>query len=399
MSEGALEGLHVLEYCQMVSGPYCGKLLADLGAEVIKVEEPPSGDSARQRGPFPGDVPDAEKSGLFLYLNTNKLGVTLNLQKEAGRSIFRELVRDFDILIEDAAPGSMEQLGLGYDDLSAVNPGLIVTSITPYGQGGPYRDYKSYHLNLYHVSGHSSFVYVATTEKRGPPVVAGGMVGEYDAGLTAAVATLGAALGRMESGEGQHVDISKYEALVGLERVEVNHFANNPGPRRWPGMIGGLVPCKDGYVVITAAQDHQWHALVELMGNPAWAQEEKCRDEFSRSKHRDEIQPRILEWMSQHDKEEIYRRGQELSVPMGPVRTVPEILGWEQARQRGFFTELDHPRAGRLTYPTAAYQLAEGPRSGERAAPLLGQHNEEYYCGRLGYSREKLAEMAADDII
>ncbi len=399
MSDKALEGLRVLEYCRMVSGPYCGKLLADLGAEVVKVEEPPSGDPARLRGPFPEDVPDPEKSGLFLYLNTNKLGITLSLQKEAGRRVFRELVRDVDILIEDTPPGSMQQLGLGYDELSAVNPGLILTSITPYGQTGPYRDYKSRYLNLYHVSGHSSFVYIATAEAKGPPVAAGGMVGEYDAGLTAAVATLGATLGRLESGEGEHVDISKYEALVALERVEVNHFANNPEPRRWPGMIGGLVPCSDGYVVITAAQEHQWRALVELMGNPDWSQDEMCRDEFSRSQHRDEIQPHILEWMSRHDKEEIYHRGQEISVPVGPVRTVAEIVGWEQARQRGFFAELDHPQAGRLSYPTAAYGFSETPWHGDSAAPTLGQHNEEIYCGRLGYSREKLAEMAADDIV
>ncbi|MGB6836965.1 MAG: CoA transferase [Dehalococcoidia bacterium] len=399
MTDGALEGLRVLEYARMVSGPYCAKLLADLGAEVVKIEQPSLGDPARQKGPFPGDLPHPEKSGLFLYLNTNKLGITLDVQTEEGRKVFRELAQEADILIEDSPPGRMEELGLNYESLSALNPRLIVTSITPYGQTGPYRDRKSYHLNLYHASGHSAFVYIAPSETEGPPVVAGGLVGDYDAGLTAAVATLGALFWRLHTGEGQHVDISELEALVGLERVEVNHFANNPEPRRWPGMIGGLMPCKDGYVVITAAQDHQWWALVELMGNPAWAQEEECKNEFTRSQHRDEIQPRILEWMRQHTREEIYHQGQRLNVPVGPVRTVEEIAGWEQARQRGFFAELDHAEAGRLTYLTAAYRLSETPWRGERAAPLLGQHNEQVYCGRLAYSREELARLAAEGVV
>ncbi|GAG45713.1 unnamed protein product, partial [marine sediment metagenome] len=153
MTDGALEGLRVLEYARMVSGPYCAKLLADLGAEVVKIEQPSLGDPARQKGPFPGDLPHPEKSGLFLYLNTNKLGITLDVQTEEGRKLFRELAQGADILIEDSPPGRMEELGLDYESLSALNPRLIVTSITPYGQTGPYRDRKSYHLNLYHASG------------------------------------------------------------------------------------------------------------------------------------------------------------------------------------------------------------------------------------------------------
>ncbi len=399
MTDGALEGVKVLEYARMVSGPYCAKLLADLGAEVVKIEQPSLGDPARRRGPFPEDIPHPEKSGLFLYLNTNKLGITLDLQKEEGRKVLRELAGWADILIEDTPPGQMEELGLGYEALSAINPRLIVTSITPYGQTGPYRDRKSYHLNLYHASGHSAFLYVAPDEAESRPLAAGGLVGDYDAGLTAAVATLGALFWRLQTGEGQHVDISEFEALVGLERVEINHFANNPGPRRLPGMIGGLLPCKDGYVVVTAAQDHQWHALVELMGNPAWAQEEKCANEFTRSQHRDEIQPLIVEWMSHHAMDEIYHRGQSVSLPVGPVRTVEDIANWEQPRQRGFFAEMDHAEAGRLTYPTAGYSLTETPWRGERAAPLLGQHNEQVFCGRLGYSREELARLAAEGVV
>ncbi len=399
MTEGALQGITVLEYAEMVSGPYCAKLMADLGAEVIKIEQPPAGDPARRRGPFPTEVPHPEKSGLFLYVNTNKLSVTLDLRTPTGREVFERLAAEADIFIEDWPPGAMAELGLDYDRLSALNPRLIVTSITPYGQTGPYRDYTSHHLNLYHAAGHSSFFYVAPEMRGIPPVVAGGHIGDYDGGLSAAVATLAALLARQATGEGQHIDVSKFDTLVGLERVEVARWANDPNPRPYPGMVGGLMSCRDGQVVVTAVQDHQWRALMELMGNPAWAEEEMCSDEVSRAQNRDKIQPLLEEWMLQHDKEEIYQRGQALNVPIGPVRTAAEIAEWPQARERGFFTELEHPRAGQLEYPTAGYKLSETPWRGERPAPLLGQHNEDIYCDRLGYSREDLAKMAAAGII
>jgi crotonobetainyl-CoA:carnitine CoA-transferase CaiB-like acyl-CoA transferase len=152
-------------------------------------------------------------------------------------------------------------------------------------------------------------------------------------------------------------------------------------------------------VVITAVQNHQWQGLMELMGNPAWSQEENCRDETTRSQHRDEIQPLLEEWMAQHPKEELYHKGQALSVPIGPVRTAAEIANWPQARERGFFAHLDHPQTGGLEYPTVAYKMSETPWRGERAAPLLGEHNEQIYCGRLGYSAEQMASMAADGAI
>jgi crotonobetainyl-CoA:carnitine CoA-transferase CaiB-like acyl-CoA transferase len=400
MSETALDGVKVLEYCQMISGPYCGKVLADLGAEVIKVEEPQVGDAARRRGPFPNDVPHPEKSGLFLYINTNKLGITLDLGTASGRRIFQRLAEQADILIEDRPPGEMAKLGLDYTSLSAVNPRLIVTSITPFGQTGPYRDYKAYHLNLYHGSSHSSSAYVPPEQgPKPPPLVGGGEVGEYDSGLAAALATMAALFSRLATGQGQHIDVSKFEALLALERVEICRFANEPDPPPRPGMVGGLMACQDGHVVIPIPQDHQWQALVELMGNPAWAQDEKCRDEFARIKYRDEIQPLLEEWMAQHTKEEIFHEGQGFGVPAGPVRTAAEVINWQQARQRGFFAHLDHPQAGRLEYPTAAYRMSETPWRGERAAPLLGEHNEQIYCGRLGYPREELVRMAAAGII
>jgi CoA:oxalate CoA-transferase len=399
MTKTALAGLRVVELCGMIAGPYCTKLLADLGAEVVKVEEPGRGDPARSVGPFPRDIPHPERSGLFLYLNTNKLGVTLNVAAASGQRLLRDLLQGADILVEDLPPGRADALRLGCEALAAAYPELVVTSITPFGSSGPYRDWRAYHLNLYHGSGHSSFIYQDPREAAKGPVVAGGYVGEYDAGLAAAVAALAAVLGRPRTGRGQQVEVSKQEALVALERVDISRFANDPRPVRRPGMVGGLVRCRDGYVIITAAQDRQWEGLVELMGNPPWAQDEICRDEISRSRHRDEIQPHVDEWAVRYTAEEIYRSAQDAGVPAGPVRTVADVMAWEQARQRGFFAEIEHPEAGRLEYPTAAYLFSETPWRAERPAPLLGEHNDEIYCGRLGYSRRDLVRLSAAGVI
>ena len=401
MSNRALQGLKVLEYCNMVAGPYCGKLLADLGAESIKIEQPLTGDRARRRGPFAGDAPHPEKSGLFLYLNTNKLGVTLDPTFATGRRIFQDLVKDVDVLIEDHVPGRMSELVLDYDTLAAANPGLVMVSITPFGQEGPYSRYNCHTLNLHHVSAHSTQFFVARFDEPGrEPVPPGGYAGEYDSGLNAAIGVMGALFGRMLTGEGQYIDISKQEGLLGLERVDVCRFADGDSIIGRFGMqIGGLMACKDGFVILTMPQDHQWVGLVEAMGSPEWARKEEYATEMGRAKNHDDIQPRVEAWALQFTEDEIYRICQEHSVPLGPVRSTVEVFEWQQARERDFFQEVEHPVAGKFHYPTAGYKLSGTPWQAERAAPLLGEHNEEIYCGRLGYSREDLARLRADGVI
>jgi crotonobetainyl-CoA:carnitine CoA-transferase CaiB-like acyl-CoA transferase len=207
MTKAALAGLRVVELCGMIAGPYCAKILADLGAEVVKVEEPAAGDPARRAGPFPQDSPHPERSGLFLHLNTNKLGVTLDVTTATGRRLLLDLLRDADVFVQDLPPGHAETLGFGYEALADSFPELIVTAMSPYGASGPHRDWRTDHLNLYHGSGHSSFFYVDPREALRGPVVGGGFVGEYDAGLAAALATLGAVLGRQGTGRGQEVEV------------------------------------------------------------------------------------------------------------------------------------------------------------------------------------------------
>jgi crotonobetainyl-CoA:carnitine CoA-transferase CaiB-like acyl-CoA transferase len=382
----------------MVAAPFCAKLLADLGADVVKIEDPRVGDPARHRGPFPDDVPHPERSGLFLYLNTSKRSITLSLETESGRRIFRDLVAEADLLIEDRAPGELERLGLGYARLSELNPRLIVTSITPFGQSGPFRSYRSHHLNLYHGSGHSSRFYMPQGQEDRAPPKGGGYLGEYDGGLTAAVAAMAAVLSRTASGRGQHIEVSKQEAMMCLERVDIGRMSNEPDPKPWRPGPGGLTKTKDGYLVMTPVQNHQWQGLLRTMGNPDWANEEWCRDEVSRMENREKIQPLVAEWAANLTRDEIYHRAQEEGTPVGPVLNVAEVRASPQAQAREFFADLEHPEAGKHTYPTAPYRFSRTPWRGT-AAPLLGQHNEEIYRERLGYSQRDLARLSGAGVI
>ncbi len=383
---GSLSGLTVLELGEMVAAPYCTKLLADLGADVIKLESPAGGDAARRRGPFPDDIPHAERSALFLYLNTTKRSVTLDITSETGRRQFEQLVDRADILVEDRAPGALAAAGFGFEALSARNPRLIMTSVTPFGQTGPNCHHRSHHLNLYHSAGHTSPFGRSSVVDGRAPARAGGYLGDYDAGLTAAVATLAAVCGREVSGRGQHIDASKQEALMCLERVTIGRFANEPDPFSGPGRPGGLTRAKDGWVMLTTLEAHQWEGLLRAMGNPGWAKPEWSKDPFTRMECADEINAHIDAWAAEHTRDEIYHAAQVEGTPAAPVRDVAEVLAWPQARARGYFRELDHSEAGRLTYPTAPYQCSRSKWVGS-AAPLLGEHNEEV----LGELRDRPA--------
>ncbi len=407
MPAKALSGTRVLEYAQFVSGPYCAKLMADLGAEVIKIE-PPEGDIARTRGPFPDDIPHPERSGLFLYTNTNKFDITLNLDSTEGKAIFKKLIKETDVFIEDTPPGTMEQLGLDYDTLREINPRLIMTSITPFGQTGPYKDYQAYYINLSHGSG---LGYATPYDPLDPhilerePVKEGGLIGEYDCGTTAAVATLSALYLCMFTGTGQYIDVSKQEALLHLQRPEMATLISD-GERMSRAdaehidALSGMYSCKDGYVFAMFSEDHHWHALMELMGNPEWAKDEK----FSTVEKRRELaiedtHPLIKPWLAEHTREEILHGLQKRRTPLGPIYKVGEVPHTEHMKARQFFVDLDHPETGRLTYPSAIAKFSDSPMVWERPAPLLGQHNEEIYCKRLEYSQQELARLKQAGII
>lgn len=399
--KSALGDVRVIEYGDLISAPYCSKLLADMGADVIKVEKPGQGDIARRRGPFLKDIPGNERSGLFLYLNANKRGVTLNLKTATGREIFRNLIKEADILIEDTRPGKMAALGLNYRKLKAINPSLIMTSITPFGQTGPYKNYKGTDLTAWHMGGIGYVTphWAGTTEQEPLRVM---QTGSFVTGITAAIATMCALRVQRHSGLGQQVDTSQLEAMV----IALGYlgtywpFEHRSTSRASRSDFAPMhfLQCKDGWVITTCPREYHWQRWVDLMGNPEWAKVELFKTRESRGEHWESLKPLMTEWTRQYTKAEIFELAKAKKIPVAPANTVAEVVKSQQLAEHGFFIEVEHPETGRLTYPGAPYKFARTPWAIRRPAPLLGQHNQEVYCNQLGYSQEELVKMAETGI-
>jgi crotonobetainyl-CoA:carnitine CoA-transferase CaiB-like acyl-CoA transferase len=403
MSEGALAGIRILEYGQLISAPYCCKLMADLGAEVIKVEGPGSGDEARRYGPFPGGVPHPEKSGLFLYLNTNKRGITLDLQHPAGAELFLELAKRSDVLVENWPPGFLTAAGLNDSRLRSANPRLIITSITPFGQDGPYAGFKGHSLNVCHGAGVAKGIGSPGRE----PLTAPGQQAHFFGALNAAAATMVALWERESSGQGQHLDISEMDCwamlfngvwyskyLYGHEEVmRLGHRTNLP---IYPWAV---LRCKDGFISATAMEEAQWQRLMELMGSPEWAKDPRFEKGVKRSQCADELDERLESWFASRTKAEIFQACREKNVPFAPVQDIREVVESPHLNERNYFVKIEHPEAGEITCPGPPYRLSETPWELRRRAPLLGEHNEEIYCGLLGRSQETLADFRQEGIV
>jgi crotonobetainyl-CoA:carnitine CoA-transferase CaiB-like acyl-CoA transferase len=381
MKRKALNDLKVLEFAEMVAGPYCGKLLADLGAEVIKVE-PPSGDPARRVGPFPEDRPHPEKSALFLYLNTNKKGVTLDLDEEEDRRRFERLVAWADLLIDNHAPEVLEGKGLGWDHLKELNPSLIYLSITPYGRSGPRSKCKGGELTVSHGGALANLLPARSVDISLPPVKMGGYFAGYHSGIIAALTGLALFLGRDQDPTARLVDISMEEVMLALVSPVVASTRYHGTtwsrvPDRPPAM--GRMETSDGYVVLGAADDHHFRAFRELMGKPEWAASDLWDDRYYRMHHLMDIAPMMEDWMRQQKKEDIHHRAAKAKIPIGPFNTAADVLANEQYQARGYFIEVDHPIAGKHLYPGWPYKMTATPPAVERPAPLLGQHNPEVF--------------------
>jgi crotonobetainyl-CoA:carnitine CoA-transferase CaiB-like acyl-CoA transferase len=397
-----LEDVKIVEYCDFVAAPFCSKLMADLGAEVIKVERLVTGDSSRAFGPFPQDGPGPERSGLFSYLNANKYGVTLNLETPTGRDIFQRLVAGADILIEDNSPEKASKLGMAYSDLKAANSSLVVTSITPFGQTGFYKEYKGSDLILWHMcsAGLITPRNVGTAEREPLRIL---HLADHVAGATAAVAALGALHVQRHRGIGQHVDVSMLEALLWMAGWVVTSWPyehDNP-TRASKAAIAPyhFIECRDGWLFSSCPNEYQWDRFVDMMGNPDWAGEELFKDAIARSVNWDSLGPLIMSWSTQYTKQEIFEMGKSKGIPIAPLNTITEVMGKEQLTGRGFFVDVEQPGIGTLTVPGAPFKLSSMPWGIRRPAPALGEHNWDIYCDRLGFSREELVKLYEAGII
>ena len=386
----ALAGVKVLEFAEMVAGPYCTKIMADLGADVIKIEYPGRGDIARSIGPFWKDESHPEKSGLFIYLNSNKQSITLDPATPEGKELFCKLIAETDILVEANLPRRMQELGLTYETLKEINPRLIMVSITPFGQNGPYSDYKAYNLNVCHGSGESYIL--QTLDLTREPLKVGRFTDDYDSGLTAGVAALGAYLSReLNGGDGVYLDISQQEVVISLGRVDQVRYANeNVYLSRdiQAVLMGGDMKCKDGYVNVIAVQQKQWEGLVEMMGNPEWGRGKKCKDELSRAANAPFLNKKIAAWLKERKKEDIYHEAQKYGVPITPVYDAKDIVNSPQMAARNLIQDFEQPLIGKIYMPQGPYRFSETPWRINRPAPQLGEHNKEIFCKRLELSED-----------
>ena len=387
-------------------GAYCGKLLGDLGADVIKVE-PPEGDRTRFRGPFhKGDV-HPEKSLHFLYFNTSKGSITLELEDSAGQAIFKRLVEKADVVLESFPVGYLASLGLDFVRLRKINPKLVMTSISPYGQKGPLSDYKAEDINIMAMSGYMQLV----GEPDQPPLVLGGEQSFYPGAQYAAAGTLAALFHRdSASGRGQHVDVSMQEAMITYwhEQTPVVMWQKTRENVTRVGSMDamvtpcGLYPCKDGWISLCVVTPLEWDTLAkwiyEVTGNEEVLQEQYKGGLISRMPVRDMVNVMVIDFTDRLTAREIFLEGQKRKLVVMPVNDVPSLLDDAQLNSRSFWVELDHPIVGKMRYPRGAlYSDAIGdPR---KAAPLLGEDNERVYCDELGYTKQDLAVLRTTCVI
>ena len=413
MTYGLLNGLRVLEFGEFISAPYCGKLLADMGADVVKIERAPSGDWARDYGPWPGDIPNRERSGLFLYLNADKRGVTLNLDTPTGREILAGLVSRADALVHNLHPMEMDRVGLDYETLSAHNGRLVMASITPFGLTGPYRNWKAYDINL--AAGGGICEGLGSPDRE--PLTFGTPEVGYFAGAAAASSIVLALLARdnslpLPAGEGrgegeisagpsgQHIDIAEIESMAGLyngpealmavyqwrvTRRTGHHALDFPYPNC-------ILRCRDGFIFVGSPEGRQWRRLLELMGTPEWSQEPRLRNRtVMNNEYADEVDGYVEEWLLQHTKAELLEMALEHRIPLAPVRGFDEVR--HDPSLASLFAEVERPDTGPVAMPGPPYELGGAAVSQSRPAPTLGQHNREIYAGELGYTPEDVAQL------
>ena len=402
--QAALRGMRVLELAD-ASGVYCGKLLAEMGADVIKIERP-GGDATREIPPFWGDEPHPERGLFFLYTNTSKRGVTLDVNRPEGQEIFETLVRTAQLVVETFPPGRLDDLGLGYEALRETKPGLVLTSITGFGQTGPYRSFASSDLVASALGG---AMYV-TGEEDDPPVRLAGFQALIMASTFAAVSSMIALHHSAASGEGQHVDISLEETTASVAHIcgagkwrEDGIIPRRRGTGLFASVPSGTYPCKDGLIYLTVNRPLHWKALAqwihEVTGNREVLDPMFEGPSSSRQPYRELLDLFVSDFTSQLGVDEVYHEGQRRHIAFTPVNSAASVARDPHLAARGYFVELDHPGAGHLRYPGAPYRHSETPWAIRAPAPGVGQHNAEIYGGELGLAADSLQALEQDGII
>jgi len=401
MSALPLQGVRVLDLCLFLAGPYATAMLANLGAEVIKIESIQRLDYLRMMGAYP--QPDGyEWAPAFNTANVNKLSITLNLNHPRGREIFKRLAEVNDVVANNFSSRVMENWGLSYDDLKEINPRVIMLSMPGYGTTGPWRNYVAMGPNIEMLAG----IPMISGYPGGSPML-NGYIADPFASLAGAVALMVAIKHRQQTGKGQHIDLSQVEAVTSFMCQPIMDYVMN---RRIPPRRGnrhhsfaphGVYRCKgeDQWVTIAVSSEEEWANLCGAIGNPPWTKDKRFSDPISRYEHHDALDNAIEDWTSQHNKHEVMRILQQAGVASAPVLPASELVNDPHMEQRGFFQEVTHPVTGTHRQHSFPVKFSETPVGVRMPAPTLGQHNDYVLKNLLGMTEGEIKQLAEEEII
>ena len=401
---GPLSHIKVLDLSRVLAGPWAGQNLADLGAEVIKVERPKVGDDSRAFGPpwvQDRDGHDTKDSAYFTSANRGKKSITVNISSPAGQEIVRALAANSDVLIENYKFGDLARYGLGYDDLKARNPRLIYCSVTGFGQTGPYRERPGYDFMIQGMGGMMS----VTGDAQGEPMRAGVPVADIITGMYASIAICAAIAHRAQTGAGQQLDLALLDSQIALLAYQnTNYFATGTPPRRIGNLHPNIVPYQpfrtaDGEVIIACGNDNLYRKFCEAAGCPELAGDARFATNGKRVENRAELTRLLQGIFAQRSTRDWLELLEGAGVPNGPINDVAQVFAEPQVKARGVRVELDHPAAGKLPTVASPMRFSGTPLEHKLAPPLLGQHTEEILRERLGRSAAQIAALRAEGVI
>jgi len=392
-----LAGIRVIDYTHFLAGPFVSRCLAALGAEVIKVERPTAGDAGRAHAYFING-----QSGYYLQQNMGKKGLCINLRDPRGLKMMKKLVSTADVFVENYRPGALDKLGLGYEDLSKSNPGLVYCSVSAYGHTGPDSHRAGFGLIAEAKSGIMAMV---GSPGEAPPLLRIA-IGDMYTGANAVASICAALLGRVKSGRGQHIDMALYDCLVSMHEYAIQCFTLSGG-KDVPVQTGhdlptstlyGVFTASDGYLVIAAQVDDAWKRLAMLIGGEALAGDTRFHSSAGRNEHRLEILPLVRAWVEKRSVAECLATLDGIDIPSAKVQAIDEVLADPQIKARGIVVEQEHPVLGKVQLANLPFRFSDCDTTLKMPAPLLGQHNREIAFG-LGYSNEDIDTMIQDGVL
>lgn len=394
--DSLLEGVRILDLTRVLAGPYASMVLADLGAEVIKVELPSSGDESRGFGPFQNG-----ESAYFTSVNRGKKSVTIDLRHERGRDLALGLAKRCDVLVENFRPGSMDRFGLGYETVHAKYPQLVYASISGFGQTGPYAQRPAYDILIQAMGGIASI----TGEPNSPPVRVGSSIADLSAALFGAVGILAALQRASRTGEGQQIDISMLDCQVALlENALARYAVSGEVPQPLGSRHPAITPFQffavsDGHIVLAAGNDGLWRKLCTALGLLDLIEDSRFADNALRTENHAALEPLLAEVLADKTVAEWCEVLVQAGVPSGPLCDVGEVFNDEQIAAREMIVEIDHPIAGRQAMPNSPLKFSQTPIQLQRPAPLLGQHTEEVLRDMLDLGTDEITGLRADGVI